>query len=155
MHPFFSLLDGIMNLSYTILYEFNSNCFTRESKENTSPWLRNQRLGIIKKPLTSKIGTALGRYPVRLLDPGDLTAHERSHLVLLHSWPDTVHGDSLRETQMSTSRFWGGSENRSYFRNARLNHNILCFRDCQRFIGIFSSTDIQISNKVLHYKLKE
>ena len=40
--------------------------------------------------------------PLQLTPPGTLTAHERFHLVLLCSHPDTVHGFSLRKTQTST-----------------------------------------------------
>ena len=42
------------------------------------------------------------RYPDSQLGPGSLTAHRRSHLVLLHSCPDTVHEVLLRKTQTST-----------------------------------------------------
>lgn len=43
-----------------------------------------------------------GTLPLQLTPPGTLTAHERFHLVLLRSHPDTVHGFSLRKTQTST-----------------------------------------------------
>ena len=43
-----------------------------------------------------------GRYSCSSLSPGDLTAHERFRLVLLHSCPDTVHRFPLRKTQTST-----------------------------------------------------
>ena len=42
------------------------------------------------------------RYLYSLLGPGCLAAHRRSCLVLLHSWPDTVHRGLLRKTQTST-----------------------------------------------------
>ena len=40
--------------------------------------------------------------PLQLTPPGTLAAHERFHLVLLCSHPDTVHGFPLRKTQTST-----------------------------------------------------
>ena len=43
-----------------------------------------------------------GTLPLQFAPPGTLTAHERFHLVLLCSHPDTVHGFSLRKTQTST-----------------------------------------------------
>ena len=36
------------------------------------------------------------------LEIGDLTAHEKIHLMLLGSPPDMVHGISLRQTNLST-----------------------------------------------------
>ena len=42
------------------------------------------------------------RYPGSQLGPGFLAAHRMTHLVLLHSCPDTVHEVLLRKTQTST-----------------------------------------------------
>ena len=42
------------------------------------------------------------RYPGSRLGPGCLAAHKGSHLVLLHSCPDTVHEALLRKTRTST-----------------------------------------------------
>lgn len=42
------------------------------------------------------------RYSYSLLSPGTLTAHESFCLVLLYSYPDTVHRFPLRKTQAST-----------------------------------------------------
>ena len=49
------------------------------------------------------------RYSRSQLSPGDLTAHRRFHLVLLHSCPDTVHEFLLRKTQTSTPLTKGSS----------------------------------------------
>ena len=38
----------------------------------------------------------------RQLEIGELTAHEKIHLMLLGSPPDMVHGISLRQTNLST-----------------------------------------------------
>ena len=46
--------------------------------------------------------TAHRRYPDSQLGPGFLAAHRGTHLVLLHSCPDTVHEVLLRKTQTST-----------------------------------------------------
>ena len=43
------------------------------------------------------------RYVFKRLNSGTLTAHTSIRLVLLHSWPDTVHSVMLRKTQVSTS----------------------------------------------------
>ncbi len=56
----------------------------------------------IFKSVHPALKTAHRRYPGSQLGPGDLTAHKRFHLVLLHSYPDTVHGVLLRKTQTST-----------------------------------------------------
>ena len=48
------------------------------------------------------LNTAHRRYPGSQLGPGTLAAHRRTHLVLLHSCPDTVHEVLLRKTQTST-----------------------------------------------------
>ena len=42
------------------------------------------------------------RYPGSRLSPGCLAAHKGTHLVLLHSCPDTVHEALLRKTRTST-----------------------------------------------------
>ena len=40
----------------------------------------------------------------RPLEIGNLTAHEKIHLMLLGSPPDMVHGISLRQTNLSTRK---------------------------------------------------
>ena len=62
------------------------------------------------------------RYRCSWLSPGTLTAHGRSSLVLLHSWPDTVHWFPLRETQTSTLLTAGCSTNQ----DPRLKHHPCC-----------------------------
>ena len=42
------------------------------------------------------------RFRRDVLNTGTLTAHKGIRLVLLHSWPDTVHGALLRKTRVST-----------------------------------------------------
>ncbi len=50
------------------------------------------------------------RYSGSQLSPGTLTAHERFHLVLLCSHPDTVHRFPLRKTRTSTPLTEGSHE---------------------------------------------
>ena len=42
------------------------------------------------------------RFRHGMLNTGTLTAHKDIRLVLLHSWPDTVHSALLRKTRVST-----------------------------------------------------
>ena len=62
-------------------------------KWNFEPDYKNRALYVELNPCT---------LPLQLTPPGTLTAHERFHLVLLCSHPDTVHGFPLRKTQTST-----------------------------------------------------
>ena len=57
---------------------------------------------ILFKSAHPALYTAHRRYPGSQLGPGCLTAHRMTHLVLLHSCPDTVHEVLLRKTQTST-----------------------------------------------------
>ena len=57
---------------------------------------------ILFKSAHPALYTAHRRYPGSQLGPGFLTAHRGTHLVLLHSCPDTVHEVLLRKTQTST-----------------------------------------------------
>ena len=55
-----------------------------------------------KKSVHPALNVAHRRYPGSWLSPGCLAAPGGSHLVLLHSCPDTVHEAPLRKTQTST-----------------------------------------------------
>ena len=66
----------------------------------TSPLLKISVLSF--KSVHPALYVAHGRYPGSWLSPGCLAAHRGSHLVLLHSCPDTVHEALLRKTQTST-----------------------------------------------------
>ena len=57
---------------------------------------------ILFKSAHPALYTAHRRYPGSQLGPGFLAAHRMTHLVLLHSCPDTVHEVLLRKTQTST-----------------------------------------------------
>ena len=57
---------------------------------------------IMIKSVHPALYVAHRRYPGSRLGPGCLAAHKGSHLVLLHSCPDTVHETLLRKTQTST-----------------------------------------------------
>ena len=57
---------------------------------------------ILFKSAHPALYTAHRRYPGSQLGPGFLAAHRMTHLVLLHSCPDTVHRFPLRKTQTST-----------------------------------------------------
>ena len=48
------------------------------------------------------------RYLQNALNPGALAAHKVICLVLLHSWPDTIHSALLRKTRISTRTLKGG-----------------------------------------------
>ena len=68
---------------------------------------------ILFKSAHPALYTAHRRYPDSQLGPGTLAAHRRTHLVLLHSCPDTVHEVLLRKTQTSTP-LTRGSPARTY-----------------------------------------
>ena len=57
---------------------------------------------ILFKSAHPALYTAHRRYPGSQLGPGFLAAHRMTHLVLLHSCPDTFHEVLLRKTQTST-----------------------------------------------------
>ena len=57
---------------------------------------------ILVKSAHPALYTAHRRYPGSQLGPGFLAAHRMTHLVLLHSCPDTFHEVLLRKTQTST-----------------------------------------------------
>ena len=66
------------------------------------PYANSHHCFIIIISGRSALNHAHERYSYSLLGPGTLTAHERFCLVLLYSYPDTVHRFPLRKTQAST-----------------------------------------------------
>ena len=111
---------------------------------------------ILFKSAHPALYTAHRRYPGSQLGPGFLAAHRMTHLVLLHSCPDTVHEVLLRKTQTSTP-LTRGSPARTYPRRDITPAGADCrFRAplSPRLRGSFMTILRQLSIPYSHYFVK-
>ena len=93
-----NFLAFIIEKSHTKVRDFvyslkHQRCLCRIAVKIRKRNLKYRALSVELNPYT---------LPLQLTPPGTLAAHERFHLVLLCSHPDTVRGFPLRKTQTST-----------------------------------------------------